>query len=165
MRWTKARKELESRLADNLRGRVKYFVTNYRKSHDQMGRASIVVDSKEIINMCAIKAEMEEFKLERKLDASLDLDDMGDSERINYIYDLAEEKLRAENIYHQYDFYQAVDEFLNIPIEEAQESSNNLIKILAILDKRTGRRRLIKMEDCLGDNELVRYFYNLRMEA
>ena len=49
--WSGIRNKLEKDyLAESLRGRIKYFATTYRKSHDKEGRAAILLDGKEIIS-------------------------------------------------------------------------------------------------------------------
>lgn len=47
--WSAMRQQLEQEfLCDSLKGRIQYFVTRYRKSHDQEGRVAIRLDGKEI---------------------------------------------------------------------------------------------------------------------
>ena len=48
--WSGMRKKLEQEyLADCLKGRIQYYVTAYRKSADEEGRAAIRLDGKEIL--------------------------------------------------------------------------------------------------------------------
>ena len=48
--WSGIRKKLEADyLCPALRGRVRYFATTYRESHDREGRAAILVDGGEIL--------------------------------------------------------------------------------------------------------------------
>lgn len=48
--WSGIKKRLEQDLlCDSLKGRVKYFITKYKNSHDESGRVAIIVDGKEII--------------------------------------------------------------------------------------------------------------------
>lgn len=53
-------------MCDSLRLRD-FPVINYRKSHDQLGRAVIAVDKEEKLSMCTITAEREEYKRERDI--------------------------------------------------------------------------------------------------
>lgn len=47
--WSDICKTLEQdRLAPSLRERVQYFITRYRKAHDDHGRIAIQVDGKEV---------------------------------------------------------------------------------------------------------------------
>lgn len=52
--WSKVKKKLEGFICDSLKNRVQFIVTNYRKAPDQLGRAFITVDKKEVLNMCTI---------------------------------------------------------------------------------------------------------------
>ena len=48
--WSGMRNKLETKyLAESLRGRIRYFATTYRESHDQIGRAAILLDGQEIL--------------------------------------------------------------------------------------------------------------------
>ena len=59
MTWTQLKKRIENMLAESVRDRVDFGSTSYRKSHDQEGRGWILIDGREIINMCSITYEME----------------------------------------------------------------------------------------------------------
>ena len=66
----------------------------------------------------------------------------------------------------EWDFLSAVLEFRNLSIQDALDSENYLIRILAILDKRVGKRTLQKIRQCRAykqDPEWVRQFYELRL--
>ncbi|WP_455749335.1 SF0329 family protein [Peribacillus butanolivorans] len=60
-KWSKAKKRLSDLLCETLHSRVDFQVINYRKAHDQLGRAVITVDKVEILSMCTITAAREEF--------------------------------------------------------------------------------------------------------
>ena len=48
--WSGIKAKLENEyLAESLRGRIQYFATTYRESHDREGRAAILCDGKEIL--------------------------------------------------------------------------------------------------------------------
>ncbi|MDL2259126.1 hypothetical protein LJC42_08300, partial [Eubacteriales bacterium OttesenSCG-928-K08] len=47
--WSAMRKVLEQEnICESLKGRIQYFATRYRKSHDQEGRVAIRLDGEEI---------------------------------------------------------------------------------------------------------------------
>ena len=188
--WSKLKKQLEDFICPSLKGRVEFWVTNYRKAPDQMGRAYITVDGKEVINMCTLKKEVEIYRTEQEIKERDNIDfDENDYEqdemsellrKIGYseemisqiaknraINDIAEKKVEEEGIFAQYDFFEAVKAFLNSPIEESLKSDNPIIKSLAVIDKRIGKRTLSKLKEPMKHekSELVKYFYNLRCEA
>ncbi|MEM5594513.1 hypothetical protein AAHH67_27260 [Niallia circulans] len=72
----------------------------------------------------------------------------------------------AEGIFAQYDFFDAVEEFLRLPIELALKSDNMVIKILSLIDRRVGKRTLQKIKDSIHEEkDIVQYFFQLRYEA
>ncbi len=47
--WSGMRKVLEQEnICDSLKGRIQYFATRYRKSHDEEGRVAIRLDGEEL---------------------------------------------------------------------------------------------------------------------
>lgn len=165
-KWSKAKKLLMSFVCDSLRSRVDFQVVNYRKAHDQLGRAVITVDKVEILSMCTITAEREEYY--REQDIRLQSNDFNyDSvSNLRSIQDQSHEQLKTEGIYGQYDFFSALEVYFNSPIEDSLKSNDILMKILCLLDRRVGKRTLRKMKDSISkENELVQYFHKLRCDA
>ena len=58
-KWSKAKRQLKSFTCQSLRSRVDFQVINYRRAHDQLGRAVITVDKVEKLNMCTITADLD----------------------------------------------------------------------------------------------------------
>ena len=165
-KWSKAKKRLMSLVCESLHSRVDFQVINYRKAHDQLGRAVIIVDKAEMLSMCTITAEKEEYYRER--DIRIQLDDFSYDNVFNNraIEEQAQEQLKAEGIYAQYDFFSTLEEYLNSPIEVSLKSNDILIKILCILDRLVGKRTLRKMEESISEEKsLVQDFYKLRCDA
>ena len=49
--WSAMRKKLETEnICDSLKGRINYFATRYRKSHDEMGRVAFCLMAKRFCN-------------------------------------------------------------------------------------------------------------------
>ena len=64
------------------------------------------------------------------------------------------------------DFIFAVMKFHDMPIADALQSEDYIVKILAILDKRVGKRTLEKIREAgeyLSYPDWVRPFYELRL--
>lgn len=71
-----------------------------------------------------------------------------------------------EGVYSQVEFLDAAREYLTNSIEISLKSDNTIIKILAILDRRTGKRTLENLKaTILNDEDIVQYFYRLRCDA
>ena len=150
--WSGIRKKLETDyLCPALRGRVRYFATTYRASHDQEGRAAILVDGAEIL-----KSNYYDY----------------DGTFWSMYYSSEEEPsaiqqtVLDQGLFDQYIFYTAFQEFDNQSIEASLTSRTPLVRVFALLDRRLGKRRLAVLEETM-ENELdwVRPFYLLRMEA
>jgi len=189
MRWSKLKEQLESFICPSLKGRVEFWITSYRKAHDQMGRAYITVDGKEVVNMCTIKKEIAVYYAEKELKESENFvfnesdfrqdniyellrregfseDILSRIARNRSINDIAHKKVEEQGIFSQYDFLEAVERFLNSPINESLKSDNSLMKTLALIDRRVGKRTLNMLKESIKHEcELVRYFYRLRCEA
>ena len=57
-------------------------------------------------------------------------------------------------------------EFDNQSIEDSLKSDNLLVRIFAIIDRRIGKRRLVKMRNEIeNEPEIFQFFYNVRVEA
>ncbi|MDE5577201.1 MAG: hypothetical protein K2J11_07425, partial [Oscillospiraceae bacterium] len=69
-------------------------------------------------------------------------------------------------LFDQRCFYEAFVEFDNQSIEKSLASENLLIKILALLDRRVGKRRLEKMKaEMEAEPSVIRMFYTIRVDA
>lgn len=158
--WSGTRKKLEEDcLCPALRGRVRYFATTYSKCPDHEGRASILVDGVEVLKSSYYEYAPAFWKLQS------DLRNLEGKE-------WREAALKAGQIvlddgrFDQRYFYAAFQEFDNQSIEASLTSENPIVRIFALLDRRLGKRRLIALEDTMGEElDWVRPFYLLRMEA
>ena len=156
--WGAIRKKLEREyLAESLRGHIQYFATTYRKSHDQEGRAAILLDGKEIMSGGYYKRWSVEhlFPKDEKYEERM-------REEISFMDDTA---LRL-GVFDQRCFYCAFNEFDNQSIEESLKSEDLIVRIFAILDRRIGKRRLLAMQNEISEEpEMFQLFYAIRKEA
>lgn len=154
--WSGIRKKLEKDyLAENLRGHIKYYATSYSKSSDHEGRAAILYDGKEILKGCYwnnwTKAHLfpKDDKFENRMNCEM-----------AYMDDTA---LKL-GVFDQRSFYEAFDEFDNQNIDESLDSENMLVRIFAILDRRVGKRKLLKIgEHILSEPDIFRMFFIIRI--
>lgn len=155
--WSGIRKKLETEyLAQSLRGHIQYYATSYRQSHDQEGRAAIRYDGKEIIKGCYwnnwMKAHLfpKDEKYERRM-------------RVENAY-MDDTALRL-GVFDQRCFYRAFKEFDNQSIEKSLESDDLIVRIMAVLDRRVGKRSLLLMKEKMeNEPETFREFYAIRMK-
>lgn len=165
-KWSKAKKTLQSFTCEPLRSRIDFHIINYRKAHDQLGRAVITVDKMEQISMCTYTAESELYYKEweiREHRNDINVDEIEHNCAIQYE---AYELMNQEAIYGQYDFFSAIEKLFNAPIEELLTSKDPIMRILCLIDRRVGKRTLRKMRESIDEeHSLVQYFYQLRCEA
>lgn len=162
--WSQMKRKLESFICDSLKDRVSYFMTMYRGVHDQEGRACIIVDGKEVLNCCQTAWEVCCGKTAGELKASPRYVNKYDS-----IHSLATEVhdiVREKDVYRTLDFMKAAAFYLDKPIDECLRSKDNLVLVMALMDRRSGKRTLVKLrDDILNRGSVVEYFYRLRCEA
>lgn len=69
-------------------------------------------------------------------------------------------------VFDQRCFYRAFHEFDQQSIEQSLSSDDHIVRIFAVLDRRVGKRRLIKMKDSLNEKDEIFYlFYSIRIHA
>ena len=157
--WSGLNKWLEDSLCEELKGRITYFLTRYHKVHDSYGRAAILLDGKEQvcfswIEMCRKERAVNEVWQQDRSQSYLSL------------YDTMKPQWDANCTYCDMDFLNAALEFRNLSIQDALNSDDYIIKILAILDKRVGKRSLQKIalsEEYKKYPARARQFYELRL--
>ncbi|MDL0434951.1 MULTISPECIES: hypothetical protein [unclassified Niallia] len=161
-KWSKVKKHLQSFISPSLINRVDFLIINYRKVHDNLGRAVITVDKKEVWNMCTITAERKKLENVR---TSVNVYYLDGFVKTTARGDFAHKRMKEES-FAQADFFDGLQQYFSTQIHVSLQSSNMLIKILALLDRRVGKRTLIRLFDTIQtESELVQFFYKLRCEA
>lgn len=130
MKWSKLKQTVEQKFAVCLKKRVRIYATRYTSGSYFMVRGWITVDGKEIANF-STPDNYGKF--------GWNTPDI--SERIPP--DKRTEGSAVEKgEFSRSDFIDSCREFINLNIDDAFESANPIIKALAVLDKRFGKRRL-----------------------
>ncbi|MED4073699.1 SF0329 family protein [Priestia endophytica] len=92
--------------------------------------------------------------------------DFENEEETEYIWKEVYKTLEKDAIYAQYDFFSALENYFSLPIEKALVFSNSIVKILCMMDRRLGKRTLLRIEESiLEEHSIIKYFYQLRGEA
>lgn len=188
MAWSKMKQVLESFLCPALNGRVEYRATSYRYLPDKAGQCYITVDKKNVFNMSdettlirwyqteqeikndpdiQIPISMEEIEAVRKeTRGTVPEDRLSVIARNRKISEHAKVLLSAQSALSKSDFYTAANKFLSVSIEESIESKNILLNVLALLDRRVGKKRLLSMaQEMKLKHPIVQYFYELRLST
>lgn len=156
--WSGIRAKLEKEyLAESLRGRIQYFATSYSRCPDHEGRGAILLDGKEIISGGYYNnwVKAPEFPQDEKYE-----------ERIRSEFAFMDDTALQLGIFDQRCIYEAFEEFDNQSIEKSLQSENLLVRIMAILDRRVGKRRLVKIKETIARQEpTFQRFFAIRAEA
>lgn len=160
--WSKMRKQLEQdHICDALKGRIQYFVTRYRNSHDQEGRVAIRLDGQEIFKSCYFDW------CETRKQVIADLPAIKKTSDTYWEY-WDKVYLETENRggFDQFAFYDAFYYYQNHSIDVCFAAESSIVRLFAILDKRTGRRRLQKLlSEIENQPDWLKFFYGLRMDV
>lgn len=157
MQWTKRKKKVETFFSDSVFGRVELRSTHYRGNPDEIGRGYITFDKHEIWSMCTLSFYSIEYERTSEI---IDRDSISPYEAQKIAYD----ELASEGKFNQYKFYDSLDEYCNNSIDVSLASDNLLIRSLAMLDARLGKRRL-KSLNILEESHKVIEFYKIRCEC
>ncbi len=170
--WGGLKKQMESLLAESLKGRISYFYTTYHEVHNAYGRASINYDKKELVSFSwdiGYQQWDDEYKFlnDNNIDASHfpNTEDMW-QKQLEVQRNLAKEKWMPEGKLCEADFIAAASAYVNTDVTAALCSENYLFRVFAFMDRRVGKRTLVKIREEAGKMpEWVRRFYTLRCDA
>jgi len=163
MPWTRIQKMLRQRLAESLRGRVGIYQARYRHSREELGRIWIEVDKVEVASFTTTGA------LRRRRELTDDLMEANNSWGSTAAYHQADhdalELLNRAGEQSDYVAWDDLESYLSLPIEQALTSTNPLIRSLAVVDRRIGKRRLKSLRISKRDHPLTFSLYSLRCDA
>lgn len=162
--WSITKKKLDNLMCVALRKRIKYHLIKYTEAHDQLGRICIEVDGIEKYSMCFFKHEAAVGAIVGELRSNPNYIPKYDSKYSDW-YE-AREIAEKNGVYADWHFFQALVSFLNNPIKASLESDNDIIRSLAVIDRRVGKRTLARLNiNMENQTQMVQYFYHLRCDA
>ncbi len=185
MSWSKLKQQLESFLSPALQGRVEYRAPGYRYVPDKSGICYISVDKKNILNMSDKTNPIRWYQTELgiKNDPGIQIPITHDDievvrkdtkgpvpeDRLIVIArsrkssEHAKALLSAQASLSKSNFIVVANKFLTTPFEESLESDDILLNVLALVDRRVGKKRILNMSEGLKlKHPIVQYFYELR---
>lgn len=185
MSWSKLKQQLEGFLSPALQGKVEYRAPAYRYLPDKSGICYISVDKKNILQMNDKTNPIQWYQteLEIKNDPELHIPISNDDieavrkdtkgpvpeDRLIVIArsrkgsEHAKELLSAQASLSKSNFIVAANKFLTTPVEESLESHEILLNVLALVDRRVGKKRILNMSEKVKlKHPIVQYFYELR---
>lgn len=152
MKWSKLKHTMEEYFAREVKGRVHIYTTKYTAGSNFMVRGWITIDKEEIANFSTPDNHA------RFGHSSPEFD-----ERIKPEERTAG-KAAEKGEFAQWELADSCLQYINQSIDESFNSPNPLIRAFAMLDRRTGKRRLLDL-DREGMHPLVKRMYDLRMES
>ena len=156
MMWSKLKQRVEERFADDVKGRVEFFQTRYRKSHDQLGEFWLTIDGEKIHGV----GDRTFFAAEHVAITEIlsDEDYQGTSSHAQRdVWD----GLSKGGIESVGRFNNGLREALNMSVDELLAHEYPIMRFIGVLDKRCGKRRIAKMNRD-DEHELVQRAIQLR---
>ena len=87
-------------------------------------------------------------------------------QRMNHEMAFMDDTAMQLGVFDQRSFYEAFDIFDNQSVEESLESDNMLVRIMAVMDRRVGKRRLKLIKETIAEQEpIFKEFFAIRAEA
>lgn len=185
MSWSKLKQQLEGFLSPALNGRVEYRAPGYRYLPDKSGICYISVDKKNVLNMSDRMNSIRWYQteLEIKNDPTIQIPISRDTieavrkdakgpvpeDRLLVIArsrtssEHAKELLSAQASLSKSNFIVVANKYLSTSVEESIESNEILLNVLALVDRRVGKKRILNMSEKMKvKHPIVQYFYELR---
>lgn len=172
MRFSKQQQQFERFLADKLKGQVQLYATVHRKAHDQPAKVWLVYKGEEILRTDDLAFQVRVNQQYTKQAMALPripynenwevMMQSTERQALVNLSDQIEQQVINEGLYPAWLFYQALDAFYGLTIEGALHHENELVQVLAMLDRRLGKRRLAAMEP---QAPLAQKFHALRCEV
>ncbi|MER2169264.1 MAG: hypothetical protein ABS938_01380 [Psychrobacillus psychrodurans] len=188
MSWSKLKKNLESYLCPALSGRVEYSASSYSYLADKSGTCYITVDRKNVLNLSDKTTIIQWYLTEQEIknDANIQIpisneeieavrkesngripeDRVQVIARSRKISAYAKELLSAQSSLSKSNFIVVANQFLSSSIEDSLESNDILLNVLALVDRRVGKKRILNMSEKMKlKHPIVQYFYQLRLST
>jgi hypothetical protein len=163
MQWSKLRSTVESRFAPALGRRVSLHQARYRHAREELGRVWISIDGRDAASFATPDQWMEvRAEAVRLLD---ERDEWGTTAAFERAEADAREHVRAAGIYSDAGAIAELRAFLSMPVEEALAAPSPLLRALAVLDARVGKRRLKALAAAPDLHPLVRTLLAVRCDA
>lgn len=185
MSWSKLKQQLEGFLSPALADRVAYRATGYRYLPDRSGFCYLAVDKKDVLNMNDRSGLIRWYQTEQDIRNDPFIHVPVDPEEIEAVRAEtkgavpeerlsviargrkstvhAKELMLAQAALSKSNFTAAATTFLSTSIEDSLESPDILLNILALIDRRVGKKRIINLSGKIkAKHPAVQYFYELR---
>lgn len=167
--WSKTKKALMDRMADNLKKRVRYnfevYTTNKCRWWSETPVFYIYVDDELWFASNPKSYSKETEYLHDNVDKRLPYHEY--CETRTKAYSAASNYASEYGLMDVYNMMRYIHEYLNVyNVKECLESGNYILKMMAVLDRRIGKRTIKRLVDNINNEpEWFRKFIVLRMES
>lgn len=157
MQWSKLRIRMLDFVAPAVRKRVDFHLTYYRGFGSTGQEFWITVDQQKVFSASYGKANIAGYVISRRTG----LREYGDGPEQKRLDDI----LTRRAIHHPTDVTSSIRTYFDLDPQVALTSTDRILKSLAMIDRRVGKRTLDTI--CLSNDEhpLVKAFYKLRIES
>jgi hypothetical protein len=165
MRWTQLKKRIEDSFADAVRGRVELWSTRYRHAHDGAREVWITIDGVRVSSMACWSYDQYVGTIARQLRVERNCTNWRDEEQspgYRQAFQEAEDAARDNEILDPCSVHESLFEYLNLSHTKALKSSSPIVRSLAVLDRRFGKRRLMAFDPTNERSSLVIEMYRFR---
>jgi hypothetical protein len=163
MQWSRLRTLLEARFAPALQGRVRLHQARYRHAHEELGRIWLAVDGEE---RAAFATGARWRHVREGADRLMDeRDAWGSTAAYEQAVADAAEAARRSGDHGDADALHELEASLSLPIDAALASDSPLLRALAVLDARVGKRRLRALAAAADHHPLVAELLRVRCAA
>ena len=154
--WSNLKKQMNELLCDSLKDKITYFYTGSHEVHNAYGRATINYCKKEMVAFSWI----EKYKQEQEVSQLC-----SEGKKVSY-GEMEKKKWMPECKLCDADFINSLTIYLKTDIATSLRSDNYLLRVFAYMDRRVGKRTLIKIKDEVETlPDWVKQFYHIRCEA
>ena len=156
MQWSQLRKRLLDRVASSIRSRVDIHQTRYRSAHDQEGEIWLTLDKERVFSSGSASYLGKRALLIEQIHR--------DGATLEEAHEQARPLMESSGLMLLEEMNKDLFDSLNQSIDEMLEHKNSLIRALALIDSRCGKRRLAAF-DPSAEHEIVRRLYAARCRA
>jgi hypothetical protein len=156
MRWSQLKKQLQDRFAKNVAASIDLNQTRYRHSHDQEGEFWISLHGSRIFSAGSLSylSSLGHLTAKNRADGSTSAQ----------AYELAWPIMDSSGMFLLEQMNKDLFCSLSLTVEQMLGHNNPVIRALAVIDARYGKRRLGAF-DSSSEHSLVQKLHNLRLEA
>ncbi len=156
MQWSQLKQRVEAQFTPKLQGRVKVWATRYRGTGEEDGRGWLTLDGAQIYSMADLKADADWRALGEQVRLA------GQAPPGSPESDWTR---RSEHFFTHDHFREDLRVYVQTGIDDLLHDECPLLRGLAMLDRRLGRRRFVRLEGIPDAHPFVRLLHTIRAGA